>query len=115
MKFFSVVVSAMAGLLVAGAAAQAAETGNAEAGMKKTALCSGCHGIPGYKTVFPAVYSVPKIGGQQAAYIAKALREYQAGNRSHPTMKAVAAGLSDQDIADLAAYYSGEPSKTAAK
>lgn len=100
-------------MLAASAAGLAA--GDAAAGKQKTAMCQGCHGIPGYKTAFPAVYNVPKLGGQHAAYIVKALQEYKAGNRSHPTMRAIAAGLSDKDMADLAAYYASAPSKTAAK
>src|SRR5687768_8673605 len=55
----------------------AAETGDAQAGAQKNAMCKGCHGIPGYKTVFPEVYSVPKIGGQHPAYLVKALQEYK--------------------------------------
>lgn len=78
-------------------------------------MCIGCHGIGGYKTAFPEVYSVPKLGGQHAAYIVKALQAYKSGERSHPSMKAIAAGLSDQDMADLAAYYASEAAKTAAK
>jgi len=78
-------------------------------------MCAGCHGIPGYRTVFPEVYSVPKLGGQHAAYIVKALQEYKAGNRNHPTMRAIAAGLSDRDMADLAAYYASDAMKAAAK
>jgi cytochrome c553 len=78
-------------------------------------MCQGCHGIPGYKTAFPQVYHVPRLGGQHAAYIVKALQEYKAGNRSHPSMRAIAAGLSDQDMADLAAYYAAPPAQTAAK
>lgn len=58
---------------------------------------------------------MPKLGGQHAAYIAKALQDYRSGNRSHPTMRAIAAGLSDQDIADLAAYYAAEAPRTSAK
>jgi cytochrome c553 len=73
----------------------------------KTAMCIGCHGIPGYKTAFPAVYHVPKIAGQQPAYIVAALKAYKAGERSHPSMHGIAASLSDQDMADLAAYYGG--------
>ncbi|NJM33230.1 MAG: cytochrome c, partial [Limnobacter sp.] len=65
----------------------------------------GCHGIPGYKASFPQVYSVPKIGGQNAAYLEAALKAYRKGDRLHPTMQGIAASLSDQDIADLAAYY----------
>src|SRR5712691_6789031 len=63
----------------------------------KTAMCVGCHGIPGYKTAFPEVYHVPKIAGQQPGYIVSALKAYKAGQRSHPSMRGIAASLSDQD------------------
>ena len=89
--------------------------GDPAAGKQKTTMCSGCHGIPGYKSVFPAVYSVPKLGGQHAAYLVKALQAYKSGERSHPSMRAIAAGLSDADMADLAAYYAGSDTKTATK
>ena len=79
--------------------------GNAEAAKTKVAMCAGCHGIPGYKASFPAVYSVPRIGGQSPKYIENALVAYRKGDRSHPTMRGIAGSLSDQDIADLAAYY----------
>ena len=101
--------------MIAGAPSLAADAGNAAAGSQKTSMCKGCHGIPGYHTAFPEVYHIPKLGGQHPAYIAKALEEYRAGNRSHPTMRAIAAGLTDKDIADLAAYYGAEAPKTAAK
>ena len=78
-------------------------------------MCQGCHGIPGYHTAFPEVYHVPRLGGQHASYIVKALQDYKSGNRSHPSMRAIAAGLSDKDMADLAAYYAGTSAKTAAK
>jgi cytochrome c553 len=78
-------------------------------------MCAGCHGISGYKNVFPDVYSVPKLGGQHAAYIVKALQEYKAGNRNHAGMRAIASSLSDQDMADLAAYYASDAPRTAAK
>lgn len=74
------------------------------------AICIGCHGIPGYKTAFPEVYHVPKIAGQQPAYIVSALKAYKAGERSHPSMRGVAASLSDEDMAKLAEYY-GAPAK----
>ena len=102
-----------AAALAMGASAYAA--GDAAAGKQKTVMCEGCHGIAGYRTAFPLVYSVPKIGGQHAGYIVKALQGYKSGERSHPTMRAIAAGLSDQDMADLAAYYSADTAKTAAK
>jgi len=82
--------------------------GDAAAGKSKTAMCAGCHGIVGFHTAYPEVYHVPKLGGQNAGYIVSALKAYKAGDRQHPTMKAIAASLSDQDMADLAAYYSGK-------
>lgn len=84
-----------------------AAQGNPEAGRNKRSMCAGCHGIPGYRTAFPEVYHVPKLGGQHPAYIVKALEAYKAGERSHPTMRVIAAGLNEQDMADLAAYYGG--------
>jgi cytochrome c553 len=83
----------------------AAQQGNPEAGKNKSGQCSGCHEIPGYRTVFPRVYTVPKLGGQHPEYIASALKAYQQQQRASKTMQAIASGLSDQDIADLAAYY----------
>lgn len=93
---------------------QAAE-GDPAAGKEKTRMCAGCHGISGYKTAFPEVYSVPKLGGQHAAYIIKALQAYKSGERKHPTMTAIAASLSDRDMADLAAYYAADSVKAAGK
>lgn len=93
----------LAAVLGAGSAAQAA--GNPAAGAEKNSSCAGCHGIAGWRTAYPEVYSVPKLGGQHAAYIVKALQAYRSGERSHPTMNGIAKSLSDQDIEDLAAYY----------
>lgn len=81
-------------------------TGDAKAGAAKNAACIGCHGIKGYQASFPEVYKVPMISGQSAKYIVTALGEYKKGERKHPTMRGIAGSLSDQDIADLAAYYS---------
>jgi cytochrome c553 len=80
--------------------------GNPENGARKTAMCVGCHGIIGYQASFPEVHKVPMIAGQSATYIASALGAYKAGDRRHPTMRAIADTLTEQDIADLAAYYS---------
>ena len=95
------------------AAAQGAPAGDPVAGAQKTQMCSGCHGIEGWRTAFPEVYQVPKIAGQHPAYIVKALQEYKSGERSHPSMRAIAASLSDKDMADLAAYYAQPGLKTA--
>lgn len=81
---------------------------NAQAGEKKAAMCIGCHGIPDYKASFPEIYRVPMIAGQTDKYIISALSQYKKGDRKHPTMRAIAASLSDQDMADLAAFYSTE-------
>ena len=79
--------------------------GDAKMGAKKNAMCIGCHGIVGYQASFPEVHKVPKISGQSAKYIASALNAYKKGDRKHPTMRGIAASLTDQDIADLSAFY----------
>ena len=79
--------------------------GDAKAAEQKIAMCIGCHGIKGYQASFPEVYRVPMISGQNAKYIASALTAYQKGERKHPTMRGIATSLSEQDIADMAAYY----------
>lgn len=79
--------------------------GDAKAAEGKIAMCIGCHGIQGYQASFPEVYKVPKIGGQNAAYLASALDAYKKGDRKHPTMRGIADSLTEQDIADVSAYY----------
>lgn len=79
--------------------------GDPRAGQLKTSMCAGCHGIPGWRTAYPSVYSVPRLGGQHADYIVAALKAYKSGERSHPSMTGIAGSLSDQDMQDLAAYY----------
>jgi len=84
---------------------------DAQRGSTKVQMCIGCHGIVGYQADFPQVYKVPKIAGQDAKYIASALTAYRSGDRKFPTMRSIASALSDQDIADIAAYYAqlGKP------
>jgi len=91
---------------VANFAAAADAVGNPKAAENKIAMCVGCHGIPGYKATFPEIFPVPKIGGQSAKYIENALKAYQKGERANPSMRGIAGGLSDQDMLDVAAYYS---------
>jgi cytochrome c553 len=79
--------------------------GDAKAGETKIAMCIGCHGIPGYQASFPEVYKVPKISGQNAKYIVASLNAYKQGERKHPSMRGISQSLTDQDMADLAAYY----------
>ena len=100
---------ATAARAAAGTAAAPAEPsplalkGNAANGKLLAYTCMGCHGITGYKNVYPT-YHVPRIGGQSAQYLASALNEYREGKRKHPTMQAQAQSFSTQDIADIAAY-----------
>lgn len=110
MKFARWGAFALAAPLAAMLAAPMAHAadGNAEAGKAKANTCMGCHGIPKYNNVYPT-YRVPKIGGQPAEYLAAALKEYKDGNRPHGTMHAQAASLSDQDIADIAAFLATAP------
>lgn len=90
------------------------KAGDAAAGAKKNAACVGCHGIEGYQASFPEIYKVPKIGGQNAAYLVAALNAYKKGERKHPSMRGIAESLSEQDIADLAAYYAQQANAQAA-
>lgn len=76
---------------------------NVDNGRTLAASCMGCHGVKGYFNAYPS-YRVPKLGGQNAQYIEVALKAYKGGLRQHDTMHANAADLSDQDIADIAAY-----------
>ena len=92
-------------LALACAAAPALAKGDAESGRLKVYTCSGCHGIPNYKNVYPT-YNVPRIGGQNYEYLIAALTGYQKGDRKHPTMRAQAESFSAQDIEDIAAYLS---------
>ena len=102
----SLVLTVSCAMVATTAVAADAPTGNAAAAKDKVSMCIGCHGIPGYHASFPEVYSVPMIAGQKGEYLQAALRAYATGERTHPTMDAIAKSLSDQDIADLAAYYS---------
>ena len=98
----------------AGSAVAAEVVGNPQAATAKIEMCIGCHAIPGgYKTAFPEVYRVPMIGGQSAKYIESALKAYRKGERKNPSMMGIAASLSDQDIADVAAYYAQQTPATA--
>lgn len=105
MKVCNLTVLGLYAVLAVWAAPLHAE-GDPAKGKNKTAMCAGCHGIPGFRTAYPETYHVPKLGGQNPAYIMSALKAYKLGDRNHETMKAIASSLTDQDMADLAAYYS---------
>lgn len=104
----------LAAVALSGAAlAASAAENNKVTVQNKIAQCKGCHGIEGWKTAYPEVYEVPKLGGQRAAYIVSALKEYKSGDRQFGTMQAMAADLTDDDIKQIADYFAGEAPKTA--
>jgi len=103
----------LAAAAVAAATTQPAlAAGDAKAGAAQVSMCTGCHSIPGYQASFPRVYRVPKIAGQSAGYIESALHAYARGERSHPTMTGIAKTLTDEQIADIAAYYAERGAET---
>jgi cytochrome c553 len=108
-KLFALLVLASA----ANVAAAADIVGNAA--KAKVDMCIGCHGIPGYKATFPEVFSVPMIGGQNAKYIENALMAYKKGERKHPSMRGIAASMTEQEMADVAAYYAQQTAPAAQK
>ncbi|MEM9056059.1 MAG: cytochrome c [Pseudomonadota bacterium] len=95
---FSVTAVALAAVA---AAAQA--EGDAKAGAIKGETCIGCHGVQTYYNVYPS-YHVPKLVGQHPEYILAALKAYKSGERTHPTMNAQSNSMSDEDMADIAAW-----------
>ena len=94
-------------------ASPAAAQGDAERGAKLAYTCLGCHGIEGYRNAYPS-YRVPKLGGQKTAYLVAALQGYRDGTREHATMQAQASSMSDEDMQDLAAYFSSIGNETVA-
>lgn len=99
MRFIAVATLLAALLIVQPALAE----GDPEKGKQIGYSCLGCHGIEGYRNMYPS-YRVPRLGGQKAAYLVVALNGYRNGMREHPTMVAQAQSLSDQEIEDVAAY-----------
>lgn len=95
-----------AGLALLAVSGTAAAAGDPERGRVLADTCGGCHAIPGYRNAYPS-FRVPMLGGQHAEYIVLALKAYKNGERPHLTMQAQAAGLSDQDMKDVAAYFAG--------
>ena len=76
--------------------------GDAAAGKAKSGMCAACHGAAGVS----AVPMYPNLAGQKEAYLAKQLKDFKAGNRKDPVMAPMAMALSDEDVANIAAYYS---------
>ncbi len=115
MKPCSLLLSAVAVAIAQSAAAQEKKAAVPSSDEVPVSMCIGCHSIPGYQASFPSVYRVPKIGGQSQQYIEAALKAYRQGARNHPSMTAVAKGLTDQQISAVAAYYVARGETAAAK
>ena len=79
--------------------------GDAQRGAQKISTCAACHGADG-KAVLPLY---PNLAGQHAKYLSKSLAAYKSGSRTHAVMTAMVTTLSDEDIADIAAYYASQP------
>ena len=92
-------------LALAGGLAQAA--GDAAAGKQKAMACGACHGLDG-NSMAP---QFPDLAGQHASYIAKQIADFKAGVRKDPVMSAQAAAVKDEDVADIAAYFSDQKAK----
>jgi len=82
--------------------------GNAEAGKAKSTTCAACHGADGVSTIS----SFPKLAGQQRDYLYHALKDYKSGKRNNPLMAEQVKNLSDDDMLDLAMYYSKQKGLT---
>ena len=89
----------------------ASAEGDISKGETLSQTCLGCHGAPGFRNASP-VYRVPMIGGQYSSYIVSALKAYKNKERSHPTMQAQAASLTDQDMEDIGTYFESLSGKT---
>jgi len=109
---FRVTLLLSLGLTLSALAGSAQAEGDAVSGKTLAYTCHGCHGIPNYKNAAPT-YSVPKLGGQQAAYMAAALKEYASGDRAHPTMHAHAVSNTEADRADMVAFFAGKGPRSA--
>ena len=92
------------GVLLTGSLGTAAAAGDIAAGKEKSALCVSCHGADGNSTD----PQFPRLAGQHANYLERALMDYRSGARKNPIMAGFAGGLKDEDIANLAAYFSSQ-------
>jgi len=97
----------LAVLLLSAFPAATMAAGDVDAGAEKAVTCQACHGVAGAKSVTP---DIPLLAGQHADYLSHALKAYRSGARQQAVMATFAQQLSDQDIADLAAYFSAQES-----
>lgn len=82
-----------------------AQSGDLQRGLEKSQVCQSCHGRTGNESLME---SYPKLAGQHEDYLVHALKAYRSGDRNNAVMAGFAGQLSDQDIADLAAWYSAQ-------
>jgi cytochrome c553 len=96
-------ILATASALILAASANVAIAGDAAAGKAKAATCNACHGVNGIS----AIPTYPNLAGQKEAYLVKQMKAFKDKSRKEPTMNAMAAPLSDADMANLAAHFAG--------
>ncbi len=96
------ILATASALILAVTANIAIAGGDAAAGKAKAASCAGCHGAKGIS----AIPMYPNLAGQKETYLVKQLKAFKDKSRKDPTMNAMAAPLSDEDMANLSAYYS---------
>ena len=104
----AIAIGALGQALAQEAQPAAPQAADAQRGKAVSYTCLGCHGIEGYKNAYP-MYSVPELRGQNPDYLVIALHGYRDGDRSHITMHSQTESLSEQDMADAAAFLAGKP------
>jgi cytochrome c553 len=97
------ILATLSAIILVTSTSVAVAGGDAAAGKSKSSACIACHGANGIS----AIPNYPNLAGQKEAYIVKQLKAFKGGSRKDPVMSAMAAPLSDSDVANLAAYYSG--------
>ena len=106
MSFRNAAITAVVCAISATVTVPAMAAGDIDAGKAKSVTCQACHGADGAAKIDP---QYPRLAGQYRDYLARALHEYKSGSRDNPIMAGFVATLSDEDIADLAAYFASLP------
>jgi cytochrome c553 len=83
--------------------------GDPVAGEREATICTGCHNGVGMRINLPQIYRIPKVAGQNEAYLVSAMKDYRSGARANETMHAMSVSLTDKQIADLATYFAQLP------
>ncbi len=107
MRVKTILLATFAGVALSMGSAHGYEEGDPAKGRQLANTCMGCHGIEGARNAYPS-YRVPRIGGQNEQYLFNALKAYRDTGREHPTMRAQAAPMTDEEMRNLAAFFAQE-------